>query len=83
MGATDDENAEADQSDAGPAKRRDILTENEIAKDGNRSIGEGRRGLDIAVVRPGEEQHVHQKKTEKTSDAEPESWQEKSMVDQG
>lgn len=82
MGSSDDENTEADQSDAGPAKGRDVLTEDKIAQDGHRGISEGRGGLHVAVVGPGEEEHVHEKKTEKTGDAEPEGWGKESVVEE-
>lgn len=83
MGAANDENAKADQGDAGPAKRRDVFTENEIAEDRDGSIGQGGGGLNVAVVGPGEKQHVHEKKAEKASDAEPEGRRKEGVIDEG
>jgi hypothetical protein len=67
----DDEDADADHKNAKPAQGRDGFSQQKIAKQGNHGVGERRGWLNVAVVRPGENEHVGDEEGEQASDSEP------------
>src|SRR6185437_3297528 len=71
MCVADDENSGADDGNSKPAHRRNSLAQHEVRQQGDQDVGRGRSGLDIAIVRPGEDYKVGNEIGEEKSDSNP------------
>src|SRR5690349_20865022 len=71
MGVTNDEDAQANDGDASPAKEIYLFTEEQESENGDDEVGKSGGGLHVTVIRPGEHQHVGDKKSEQAGDSEP------------
>ena len=71
MGVANDEDAHANDGDAGPAKQIYFFTEEQEAENGDHEIGKRGGRLDVTVVRPSEHEHVADKKGQQAGDSEP------------
>ena len=56
------QNAEADQQNTHPAHRRDHFAQHEVGQQRHHAISHGRGRLNVAVIGPGQHQHVRRKK---------------------
>ena len=71
MGVTNDEDPQANDGDAGPAKEIYLFTEEQEPENGDDEIGKSGGGLNVTVIRPGEHEHIGDEKSEQAGDAEP------------
>src|SRR5215469_9732870 len=71
MGMTDNEDAKANHNDARPAQQVHSLAKEKQPKNGHHRIGKSGSGLNVTVVRPGQDQHVGHEKGEQAGDAQP------------
>jgi hypothetical protein len=71
MSAADDKDAKANYQDTQPSQGGDHLAQNEVTQDGDRGVGKGSGGLHITVIRPSEQEHVNDKKSQQTGNADP------------
>lgn len=71
MSVANDEDPQADYGDTRPAKQIHFFSEEQESENGDDEIGKGRGRLDIAVVSPGEHEHVGDEKSEQAGDPEP------------
>ena len=67
----DNKHADTDHQYARPAQRGDRFTQDEITERGHHGIGKRGRRLNVTVVRPSENQHVDDEKTEQARDPQP------------
>src|SRR5205807_3051521 len=71
VGVPDNDNPEANDGDAGPADQVHGFVKKKKSKKGHNGIRKGGRRLDITVIRPSEDQHVGDKKSQQARDAHP------------
>src|SRR5450755_402560 len=71
MRLADDEDAKTDDDHAEPTQWRDDFAEEQVAEQRHHRVGKRGSWLHIAVVGPGEHQHVGHKKSEQRRHAEP------------
>ena len=67
----DNKHADTNYQYAGPAQGRHRFTKDEITERGHHGVGKRGRRLNVAVVRPSENQHVDDEKTEQAGDPQP------------
>ena len=68
---TNDDDPQANDGDAGPAKEIYLFTEEQESENGDDEIGKSGRGLNVTVIRPREHQHVGDEKGQQAGDSEP------------
>src|SRR2546422_11435167 len=71
MRVSDNKHADTDHQYAGPPQRRHGFFQEEITEHGHHGVGKRGSRLNVTVVRPGENQHVGDKKGQQTSDPQP------------
>jgi len=71
MGATDDEDANANYGDARPAKQIYLFSEEQESENGDHQIRKRGRGLNVTIVRPGKNEHVGYEKGKQARDSKP------------
>src|SRR5215469_5960100 len=70
-GSADDQYSQADHGDACPAQERDDFAQDQITQNRDGCVGQSRRGLNVAVIGPSQQKHVHDKESEEAGDSEP------------
>ena len=71
MGVTNDEDAQADDRNASPAKEIYFFTEEQESKNSDYEIGKSGSGLNVTVICPSKNKHVSDEKTEQAADSQP------------
>lgn len=71
MSVANDEDAQANDCNARPAEEIYLFAEEQESENSDHEIGKGRSRLDITVIRPGQHEHVGDKKSQQASDSKP------------
>src|SRR5580704_9936480 len=70
-GAADNKNANTNHRYAKPTQWRNHFTKKQITQDRDREVGQHRERLHVTVIRPRQQQHVHDKIGQQAADPQP------------